>query len=78
MSARTTAARGVSVVTLDDGQLMLEQNNGGKIPFFAHSETSFTQEGTGIEFVKNAQGAVTGFIQCYTEGDRLFTRKAGP
>jgi hypothetical protein len=71
-------ARGVSVVTLDDGQLMLEQNNGGKIPLFAHSETSFTQEGTGVEFVKNAQGAVTGFIQRYTEGDRLFTRRAGP
>ena len=71
-------ARGVSVVTLEDGQLMIEQNNSGKIPLFAHSETSFTQEGTGIEFVKNAQGVVTGLIQRYTEGDRLFARKAGP
>jgi hypothetical protein len=70
--------RGVSVVTLDGDQLMLEQNESGKIPLFAHSETSFTQEGTGIEFVKNAQGVVTGFIQRYTEGDRPFTRRVWP
>ena len=67
--------RGTSVVTLEAGRLMLDQNGAGRIPLFAHSETTFTQEGTGIEFVKNAQGVVTGLLQRYTEGDRLFTRK---
>jgi hypothetical protein len=68
-------ARGVSVVTLEDGRLMLEQNGSGRIPLFAHSETSFTQEGTGIRFVRSPQGVVTALVQSYTEGDRVFTRK---
>jgi hypothetical protein len=63
------------VVTLEDGRLMIDQDGAGKIPLFAHSETSFTQEGTGIEFVKDAQGSVTGLIQRFTEGDRLAVRR---
>jgi hypothetical protein len=68
--------RGVSVVTLEEGQLAIEQNGAGRIPLFAHSETLFTQEGTEIEFIRNGDGVVTGLVQRYTEGDRLFTRKA--
>ena len=63
------------VVTLDDGRLMIDQDGNGKIPLFAQSETSFTQEGTGIEFVKDTQGAITGLIQRFTEGDRMAVRK---
>jgi hypothetical protein len=66
------------VVTLEDGHLMIDQDGAGKIPLFAHSETSFTQEGTGIEFVKDARGRVTGLIQRFTEGDRFAARKNGP
>ena len=54
---------------------MINQDGDGKIPLFAISETSFTQEGTGIEFVKDAQGAVTGLIQRLVEGDRLAVRR---
>jgi len=63
------------VVTLEEGRLMIDQDGAGKIPLFAHSETSFTQEGTGIEFMKDAQGVVTGLIQRFTEGDRLAVRR---
>ena len=67
------------VVTLEDGRLMINQDGDGKIPLFAQSETSFTQEGTVIEFViagqGDAQGAVTGLIQRFAEGDRLAVRK---
>src|SRR5579864_4757115 len=67
------------VVTLEDGRLMIDQDGAGKIPVFAQSETSFTQEGTEIVFViadqGDAQGAVTGLIQRFTEGDRLAVRK---
>ncbi|MBZ5634150.1 MAG: hypothetical protein LAO55_13600 [Acidobacteriia bacterium] len=63
------------VVTLEESRLMINQDGDGKIPLFAISETSFTQEGTGIEFVKDAQGAVTGLIQRLVEGDRLAVRR---
>jgi hypothetical protein len=32
-------------------------------------------EGTGVEFVKDAKGAVTAMIQHWTEGDRYFARR---
>jgi hypothetical protein len=57
------------VVTLDGDRLMIDQDGGGNVPLFAHSETTFTQEGQGIEFVKDSQGRVTGLIQRYTEAD---------
>jgi hypothetical protein len=47
----------------------------GKIPLIAHSEKSFTMEGTGVEFVKDAKSAVTAMIQHWTEGDRYFPRR---
>jgi hypothetical protein len=38
-------------------------------------ENSFTMEGTGVEFVKDAKGAVTAMIQHWVEGDRYFARR---
>lgn len=62
------------VVTLDGSRLMIDVGM-GKIPLFAISENSFTMEGTGVEFVKDAKGAVTTMIQSWTEGDRVFPRR---
>jgi len=47
----------------------------GKVPLIARSENSFTMEGTGVEFVKDANGAVTTMVQHWTETDRYFTRR---
>jgi hypothetical protein len=44
------------------------------IPLIALSETSFTMEGTGVEFVRDAKGAVTAMIQHWAEFDRYFAR----
>jgi hypothetical protein len=62
------------VISLEGSRLMIDSNGGGKIPLIAHSETNFTMEGTGVDFVKNAKGAVTAMIQHWVEGDRNFAR----
>ncbi len=62
------------VVSLDGGRLMLDMG-AGKTPLIARSETSFTLEGTGVDFIKYAQGRVTQMIQHWTEGDRYYPRK---
>lgn len=62
-----------SVVTLENGQLMIDPGS-GKIPLIAQSENSFTMEGTGVEFVKDAAGKVTAMVQHWNEGDRNFPR----
>jgi len=46
----------------------------GKVPLIAHSETSFTMEGTGVEFLKDPKRGVTGLVQHWVEGDRYFGR----
>jgi len=63
-----------AVVSLEGSSLMIELGT-GKIPLIARSETSFTMEGTGVDFVKDAKGAVTAMIQHWTEGDRYFPRR---
>ncbi len=63
------------VVSFEGGRLMIEQDKAGKIPLIARSETSFTMEGTGVDFVKDSKGAVTTMIQHWTEGDRYYARK---
>ena len=68
-----TLPKGI-VVSLEDGRLMINPGY-GDIPLVAHSETSFTMEGTGVEFIKDAQGAVTAMVQHWSEGDRIFPRK---
>jgi hypothetical protein len=62
------------VVSLQAGRLMID-TGAGNVPLIAHSETSFTMEGTGVEFVRDAKGAVTGMVQHWVEGDRNFARK---
>ena len=62
------------MVSLDSGHLMID-TGAGKVPLIAHSETSFTMEGTGIEFVKDKTGAVTALLEHWVEGDRYFARK---
>jgi hypothetical protein len=42
------------VVSLEGSRLMIDSSGGGKIPLIAHSETNFTMEGTGVDFVKDA------------------------
>jgi len=62
------------VITFEGGRLMINPG-AGKIPLIARSESSFTMEGTGVDFVKDAKGAVTTMIQHWTEMDRYFARK---
>ena len=73
--AYQTPARGVAVVSLEGNRLMIAEGQTGKIPLVAHSETTFTLEGTGVEFVKDANGRVTAMIQHWAEGDRNYARR---
>jgi len=66
---------GPTIVSLEGNRLMIADGQAGKIPLIAHSETSFTMEGTGVDFVKDATGAVTAMIQHWAEGDRNYPRK---
>ena len=61
------------VVSVGNDGLMIDAGN-GRIPLQAQSETSFTMAGTGVDFVKDAQGHVTALIQHWTEGDRNYPR----
>jgi hypothetical protein len=63
------------VVSLEGSRLMITRGGAGKIPLVAHSESSFTMEGTGVDFVKDAKGAVTGLIEHWTEGDSNRARR---
>jgi hypothetical protein len=65
----------VAVVTLEGSRLMIALGQTGNIPLMARSENSFTMEGTGVDFVKDASGAVTAMIQHWTEGDRNLIRR---
>jgi hypothetical protein len=68
--ASPTFPAGVAV-SLDGSRLMID-TGAGNVALIAHSETSFTMEGTGVEFVKDAKGVVTGLMQHWVEGDRFF------
>jgi hypothetical protein len=61
------------IVSVEGGRLMIDMGS-GKIPLLAHSESSFTMEGTGVDFVKDTAGKVTGMIQHWNEGDRNYPR----
>jgi hypothetical protein len=62
------------VVSLEGNRLAIDSGT-GKVPLIAHAENSFTMEGTGVEFVKDAKGAVIGMTQHWTESDRYFPRR---
>ena len=68
-------SRAPAAVSLEEGRLMIKVGTQGKIPLVAHSETSFTMEGTGVDFGKDAQGNVISLVQHWTEGDRPYIRK---
>jgi hypothetical protein len=70
-----TNGRATAVISIEDGRLMIARGTAGKIPLTAHSETNFTMEGTGIDFLKDAQGEITGLVEHWTEGDRPYTRR---
>ncbi len=67
--------RPVANVSLEGNRLVVAEGHAVKIPLVAHSESSFTMEGTGVDFVKDAKGAVTAMIEHWTEGDRSYARK---
>jgi hypothetical protein len=54
---------------------MISRGESGKIPLVAHSETSFTMEGTGVDFLKDAKGNITGMVEHWTEGDQPYVRR---
>ena len=58
----------------DAGRLMINTGE-GNVPLFAQTETMFTMEGTGVEFNRDAKGAVVGMTQHWNEGDRFFPRR---
>jgi hypothetical protein len=63
-----------AVVSLEEGRLMIDPGS-GRIPLIAQTETTFSMEGTLVEFVKDSAGRVTGMIQHWNEGDRPFPRR---
>ena len=63
------------IVTLEGDHLMIDPGGMGKIQLIAMSETSFSMEGNIVEFRKDANGAVIGVVQHWTEGDRVATRR---
>jgi hypothetical protein len=71
----STRFPGRTVVSLEGNQLMINTTGAGNIPLVAHGENSFTMEGTGIEFVKDAGGVVIALLQHWAEGDRYEPRR---
>jgi hypothetical protein len=71
----STRFPGRTVVSLEGNQLMINTTGAGNIPMVAHGENSFTMEGTGIEFVKDAGGVVIALLQHWAEGDRYEPRR---
>jgi hypothetical protein len=67
--------RSVVVVTLEGDRLVIDPGGMGKIPLIAMSEDSFSMEGNIVEFLRDAQGAVTRVVQHWTESDRSATRR---
>ena len=63
------------VVSYEGGNFTINTGGAGKIPLIAHSETSFTMEGTGVDFVRDAKGTVIAMVQHWVEGDRYFARR---
>jgi hypothetical protein len=67
--------RSVVVVTLEGDRLMINPGGMGKVPLVAMSKDSFSMEGNIVEFLRDAQGAVTKVVQHWTESDRSATRR---
>lgn len=74
VGAYQSAGRPVANVSLKDGRLLVGEGKSAKVPLVAHSDTYFTMEGTGVEFLKDEKGAVTAMIEHWVEGDRKYLR----
>jgi hypothetical protein len=70
-----TPASPAGIVVSVEGNRLIIDSGIGKVPLLAHAENSFTMEGTGVEFVKDAKGVVVGMTQHWTEADRYFPRR---
>ena len=64
-----------AVTVFPEGNRLMINTGVGNVPLIAHSDNTFTMEGTGVEFVKDAKGTVTGMVEHWTEGDRNYVRK---
>jgi hypothetical protein len=67
-----------AVITSESDLLFLQEGaNPLKLPFAADSETNFVSRTNGdrLEFIRSAQGTVTGFIYHRDDGDRRAVRK---
>jgi hypothetical protein len=64
-------------VSMESGRLMLNRGN-GRSPLYALAETTFSEEGTMVEFFKDGQGAVTRLVWRQTEADTVATRRPEP
>ena len=69
-----TSTLPAATISVEGDHLKIDMGT-GKIQMVAHSDSSFTMEGTGVEFLKDSTGAVTDLVQHWTEGDRKYTRK---
>ena len=74
VGAYQSEGRPVANVSLKDGRLLVAEGKSAKVPLVAHSDTYFTMEGTGVEFLKDEKGAVTAMIEHWVEGDRKYLR----
>jgi hypothetical protein len=70
-----STTRPVAIVSVEGDHLMVAEGHAGKIPLIARSESTFTMEGTGVEFVRDANGAVAAMVEHWVEGDRRFERQ---
>jgi hypothetical protein len=67
--------RHVVEITAADGTLFFDQNGTGKQKLLVFSETAFSLSGWRIDFVTNAQGAVTHFLGQAAEGETRGVRR---
>jgi len=56
-------------ISVDEDHLVVELFGAGKIPLLTESDTKFSVAGQPVEFVKDAQGAVTHIVVRAVEGD---------
>jgi hypothetical protein len=63
------------VVSLEGERLMIDLGGVGKTRLMANSEDSFNMDGMIVDFVRDANGAVTGIITHRAEGDGYWPRR---
>ncbi len=61
-------------VTLEDGELFLQRNNGGRARLIPQSETSFIRAGFGYVFTVDSEGRATEVSEVHVSGAWPFSR----